>query len=265
MDTITLDVLNQFDFYSAIPLEGSASYTEIAVATKLPEPVVRRILNWTMIQHVFAETADGRVVHTAITAAVVHSPNRRGWFSHMFEEMAKGAVHQSEALRRFSSGRDDLSEEVLETAFAIADTGNVGKPTSFWDYLNGVVEGKPRDFRSRRFTEAMQVVAMSLPGNVAGLLTMCYAWEALGEGTVVDVRYTDNFSEDTLTKLKVLIISLGWRLVRTRCNHSGKAVPKTQVHCTRLDRSRGNLCQQHPDRCSSTYYVSSARLFRHTN
>lgn len=43
---MVMDVLNQFDFWSAVPAGGSATYSEIVEATKLPEEVVRRILRY---------------------------------------------------------------------------------------------------------------------------------------------------------------------------------------------------------------------------
>lgn len=225
MDIMSLDVLNQFDFFSAVPLTGSASYADISKATKLPESVVRRILNWTMIQHIFFENADGRVVHTAITAAILQSPNRQSWLAHWFQEFTKGSVHQAESLRRFTMDHDELSEEVLESAFAIADVGGVGYPTSFWEYLDGEVAGKPRDFRSKRFAEAMQVVSMAFSANVSDLLKACYPWEKLGEATVVDVSARKNKGSISSQGGIIANYCLGWRLFWPGCHHSGPTLP----------------------------------------
>lgn len=43
-DAAVLKIMNKFDFWSAVPLDGSASYDEIAERTNLPIDAVRRIL-----------------------------------------------------------------------------------------------------------------------------------------------------------------------------------------------------------------------------
>lgn len=43
-DATVLKIMNNFDFWSAVPLDGSASYDEIAKRTNLPVDAVRRVL-----------------------------------------------------------------------------------------------------------------------------------------------------------------------------------------------------------------------------
>lgn len=56
----------------------------------------------------------------------------------------------------------------------------------YWAYAKVTPEGKPEDFREKRFVEAMQAAAggSSAPTE---LLRDNFGWESLGEGTVIDV------------------------------------------------------------------------------
>lgn len=56
---MTIDVLNQFDIFSAIPLGGFATYSEISRTINLPESVVRRTLRHTFTMRLFAATEPG--------------------------------------------------------------------------------------------------------------------------------------------------------------------------------------------------------------
>ena len=76
---MTIDVLNQFDFFSAVPLGGSATYSEISSATNLPESVVRRMLRHAFTMRLFTATESGSesVKHTATTAYLAKTPAMR--------------------------------------------------------------------------------------------------------------------------------------------------------------------------------------------
>ncbi|KAL1840070.1 hypothetical protein VTK73DRAFT_3857 [Phialemonium thermophilum] len=54
-DAMILSVLDRFDFWSAVPLSGSASYADVAARTQLPETLVRRILRHAMTMRLFAQ------------------------------------------------------------------------------------------------------------------------------------------------------------------------------------------------------------------
>lgn len=185
---MVLDVLNQFDFFSAVPLGGSATYEDIARTTNLAEPIVRRILRHARMMRLFAEAPPGSdaVVHTSNTAFLVKQPLLRSWLTHNLEEVRPACVQTPAALTAFSSGAK-ASEEILESGFSLADVDKMGRPTSFWDYLKHTPAGKPKGFRSKRFAESMQVASMASAISRDDVVKQGFDWAALGDATVVDV------------------------------------------------------------------------------
>lgn len=79
----------------------------------------------------------------------------------------------------------------MESGFSIADVDKTGHPTTFWDYMRHIPEGKPEGFRAKRFAEAMQTAAMALATNFDDVVKLGFNWDALGQATVVDVRLSE--------------------------------------------------------------------------
>ena len=75
-DAAALNILNHFDFWSAVPVDGSASYAEIAQRTRLPQDVVYRVVQHATTLRLFAETEPGkpssRIQHTSRSAALAN-------------------------------------------------------------------------------------------------------------------------------------------------------------------------------------------------
>lgn len=186
---MTLDILNQFDFFSAIPLGGSATYSDIARATTLPESIVHRVLRYAAAMRLFAEgpSGSGTIIHTASSAFLAKNHRMRSWLSHNLEELRVGALYTPESLRKYSAGKERPSEEVLESGFAIADIDKTGHRITFWDYIQHTPEGKPEGFRAKRFAEAMQATAMASATNPDEVVKRGFDWDTLGQATVVDV------------------------------------------------------------------------------
>jgi hypothetical protein len=186
---MVLDVLNQFDFWSAIPAGGSATYSEIVQATKLPDEVVRRILRYAFTMRVFAPVGRDAVKHTATSAYILKTPQMRSMISHNIEEVRISDYYFPESLRRFSVGKPILSQEIHESGWGVADIDKTGKLQSFWDYLERQPEGKPEGFRANRFAEAMQIAAAASGFSMTDYLRDHYDWASLGEAKVIDVSF----------------------------------------------------------------------------
>lgn len=187
-DSAVINVLNQFDFFSAVPLEGSASYADISRRTQLPEAIVRRILRHAMTSKLFAETEAGsdRVVHTAATAYVVRNPTLRSWVAHNLEEMEPASAKLPEALRKFSFGKQEEPEEPENAAFGLGHLDEHGKPRTLFEFLQNDGEGDNKGYRMPRFAEMMQVASKASHLNPE-MVQRGFDWGGLGEATVVDV------------------------------------------------------------------------------
>lgn len=183
------DVFNNFDFWNAIPLNGSASYADIARLTKLPEQTVRRFLRLAFTIFVFAEESPGseRIVHTAASAHVVRSPFVQSFIAHNMEDIRPAATVGVDALKRWYVGHSDPPEEITNCAVALATDGGRQRGTDLWKYLENYERAdQPKGFRAKRFADAMQAF-----GETSGIMTETvlkqFDWDSLNEATVVDV------------------------------------------------------------------------------
>ena len=142
-----------------------------------------------MTMHLFAESepSSGRVVHTAATSFVVQNPMYRSWMSHNLEEVTPACTKLPAALRMYSQGKDQPAQELHETAFAVEFKEQLGEGGSFWDFIENDGEGDRKGYRTKQFSEAMQVVHQVTPLHTTKLISDGFDWASLGEGTVVDV------------------------------------------------------------------------------
>lgn len=184
-----LDTFNQFNFWEAVPLGGSATVSEVAQKTTLPESLVRRLLAYAIPSRIFAHGPPGTdtIVHTSLSACFVKKPLFRPWLIHNFEDVRPGVVHAPESFRKFCAGREKETQEREECGFALADHDRLGRPSNMWEYVSREVEGKPKGFRSQTFAKAMQAASSASSMKTEGFLQTGYDWQGLGEATVVDV------------------------------------------------------------------------------
>ncbi|KAF4445637.1 Sterigmatocystin 8-O-methyltransferase [Fusarium austroafricanum] len=199
-DSSITNILNQFDFWGAVPLDGSATYAEIAAKVNLPEDIVRRVLKYAISTRVFASATDApdSVCHSSISALPARQKLYQSWLRHVFEEAAPGSILVAESLRKFSRGKQVHSQEPTESGFALANLDKMDEPQNFWDYINREVEGKPKGWRSAKFAECMQVAAAASALKADDLLKSAYDWNKLGEATVVDVGGSSGHDSTTL-------------------------------------------------------------------
>ncbi|RYP17555.1 hypothetical protein DL765_004444 [Monosporascus sp. GIB2] len=209
-DATVLNVMNEFDFWSAVPLDGTASYEEIAERTNLPVDAVRRVMlapkvPWRMrsfsarvfnkTRHAFtlrffAETNPGdastRVRHTAFSGVLVRSAGARGAFQTIFEIAGGPTLMLDKVLSKYSAGQAEMAQGVDKSAFALFNSQHGdGKYTDFWQYLENSGEGEKKGHRQKSFSKYMNFVT-SLFGH-ENVMVQCYDWKSLGAATVVDV------------------------------------------------------------------------------
>ncbi|KAF5591477.1 methyltransferase [Fusarium pseudocircinatum] len=136
-----------------------------------------------------AKNQPDSVCHTSISALPARNRLYQNWLRHMLEEAGPGSLHVAESLWKFSSGKQELSQEPAESGFSLANVDKLDKPQTFWDYVNREAEGKPKGWCSARFAECMQVAASASFIKTDDLLWSDYDWNKLGEATVVDLSH----------------------------------------------------------------------------
>jgi hypothetical protein len=185
-DTAALNILNHFDFWSAVPLEGSASYDEIAKHTNLPKEVVQRVLEHGTTLHLFTKAGPERVKHTCRSAALVKSSGLRALVSTVLDDAGPPMTVINEALERYSAGKPELTRDMNETSFALFHKGGTfGNYKTSWDLLENDGEGENKGWRQRNFVEFMRYIKEIF--RLEDVIKGAYDWKAAGKASVVDV------------------------------------------------------------------------------
>ncbi len=173
IDISVLQVIYRFELAQAVPLDGGATYTQIAEKTGLSEHRVSSVIRQAMTNRIFREDRLDHVVHTAMSAILVKDPVMWDWVGHFVEEAYRTSASWTEAMLRYPN-----SQEPSESPFAVAfrDTA----PEGFFKYL------ADNDVPQARFFGAMKGVGTA-PGLQHHHIANGYAWDKLGSATVVDV------------------------------------------------------------------------------
>jgi hypothetical protein len=189
-DAAALNVLNYFDFWSAVPLDGTASYADFAAHTHLPEEVVYRVLQHAVTLRLFEETEPGkaasRLRHTSRSAALLRNPGLKALVSTILDDAGAPMMVLNEALARYSKNKPELTQEVTESAFALFHkNGPYGSYTTSWELLENDGEGERKGWRQRNFVEFMRYVKEIF--RLEDTVLDCYDWAGAGNAMVVDV------------------------------------------------------------------------------
>ncbi|KAK1565971.1 O-methyltransferase [Colletotrichum navitas] len=190
-DASCLNVLNHFDFWAAVPIDGLASYAEIAERTNLPLDVAYRVLQHAFTLRFFAETEPGlatsRVRHTSRSAALARKPGLKALVHSVLDTSSAPLLLLNEALERYSAGKPALTDKMEETAFALLHQGGQfdGRHANSWDFLENHGEGERRGWRQKYFVEFMTFIKDIF--RLEGIVLKATDWEAAGKAKVVDI------------------------------------------------------------------------------
>jgi hypothetical protein len=195
-DASCLNILNQFDFWNAVPVSGEASYEEIAKHVQLPVEVVSRVLEHATTMRFFVKTSPTAtsVKHTSRSAALAKDEGLVALVQMVLDETGPPMFVLPEALRRFSQGKPEITKNMKETAFKLCHSGGVwGDFENSWDFIenDGVAEGeagyekKSKGWRQRNFVKFMAYIKDLF--HTESLLTGAVDWAGAGNATVVDV------------------------------------------------------------------------------
>lgn len=187
-DTSCLNILNQFDFWNAVPVNGSASFEEVAKHTKLPVEVVHRVLDHAITMRFFAKPTptSTSVVHTSRSAALAQDPGLSALVQMVLDETGPPMFQLPEALRRFSQGKPSLTTDMTQTAFKLCHSGGVwGDYANSWDFIENDGTGAQKGWRQRNFVKFMAYIKDLF--HTESLVLNAVDWAAQGPITVVDL------------------------------------------------------------------------------
>ena len=187
-DIATLNVLNQFDFWSAVPVDGTATHEQIAKHTSLPVEVVQRTLDHAVTMRYFArpEPTSTSVKHTSRSAALAKDAGLKALVQMVLDETSPPMMLLPEALRRFAVGKEEISRVQKETAFSLCHSGGIwGEYDNTWDFIENDGEGEKKGWRQRNFIKFMAYIKDLF--KTESIVLDAIDWKAAGNATVVDV------------------------------------------------------------------------------
>ncbi|KAM7197507.1 O-methyltransferase [Naviculisporaceae sp. PSN 640] len=181
-DIMAVSVLQRFDFFSAVPLNGSASYAEIAKAVKLPEQIVRRFIRVAFASQIFAIDPPDRVRHNAFSAEAVRKQTLHPFLEYSaafaFPMLTRGA----DAIERYFAGRSEPNDDLHACPFSMTlEPDGSERGVTLWEYY----EKNPE--QAKLFAGTIQHLNSLGVMNSNAALDV-FDWAGLGEDvTVVDV------------------------------------------------------------------------------
>ena len=113
-DHLTLRAIYKYKIASFVPHEESCSYASLATATGLTEQLLQRFLRHCMGNHIFAQTPDGQVRHTAFSRRLVTDSEFADGIGLQLDEVGPASTFTLDALRRFGE-----SGEHRDAGFAL--------------------------------------------------------------------------------------------------------------------------------------------------
>jgi hypothetical protein len=189
-DAACLNTLNYFNFWDAVPLDGTASYADIAKHTNLPLEVATRLVRHATTLRIFEETEPGksssRIKHSFRSAPLARSKGLRALLTTTLELSGGPLMALHFALEKYSKGKEALPKNTSETAFALLYSGGqFGRFENTWELLENDGEGDKKGWRQREFTVFMEYLKEMF--GLEGVILNACDWGTLGKAKVVDV------------------------------------------------------------------------------
>lgn len=185
-------MINYFDIPAAIPLDGDASYEEIGKAVKLPEEVIRRVLEHAVTLRIFAKvdpaSMQSRIKHTSKSAVLLKNKGLRAIVNTNLGNSSAATCTLTRALEKYSRGQEKLERDLNKTAFSLVYSGGkLGTYTDMWDFIekDGEGETKGAGWRQKEMVESMKSIKESL--GLEELLKQLTDWSGAGKAKIVDV------------------------------------------------------------------------------
>jgi hypothetical protein len=172
---VPLRIIYHYKLANAVPLDGDASYAEIAATSGLSETLCLRFIRCAMSNNIFDEDPKtGRIRHTAVSRLLATNQGLCDAVGLELEDIAPATSKLPDAWEKY--GQD--ASEPNETAFNIYN--DTSKP------LFGVFGDYPK--RGRRFGSAMQLFTLGDGWGLQHVLT-AFDWASLDKpgAAVIDV------------------------------------------------------------------------------
>ncbi|KAL8744572.1 MAG: hypothetical protein Q9184_007984 [Pyrenodesmia sp. 2 TL-2023] len=215
-ELISMQAVSRFKMASSFPIKEETSFAHIANTCDLPEPIVRRLVRYAMTKHIFHEPRKGVVTHSAASRLLAEDHQMNDWVAASTDELWQAASQTLNALVKYNA-----SQEPHETGFALAN----GTDKSIYQFFSEHPD------RARRFGNAMVSYERGTGYDLRHLIDS-FDWEAVGNGTVVDVGGSNGFVSlrlaSTFPRLKCVVQDLPEVVEQGRANTPSELADRVQ-------------------------------------
>ncbi|KAF2972797.1 hypothetical protein GQX73_g809 [Xylaria multiplex] len=154
-----------------IPLDGTATYDELAHATGTSKDLLRRVLRLVMTSRFFDEPQCEVVAHSPLSRQMVSDDNFAHWVRYLSTKIVPVAAKQVEATEKWPNG-----PLLNNTAYSLA-----------FDHCVSFMEFTSQDVRySVEFASTMKAISSTGFYDTSHLVDS-YDWSSIGDGLVVDM------------------------------------------------------------------------------
>jgi hypothetical protein len=174
----TLRTICKLDIPSAVPLQGTITFTDLAAKTNLDPTFLSRIIRAAATSHFFIEGPQDTVRHSAASAAIAADPVLRSHIVYQ-QELCQPAVFRiAEAARKYGTKRGE-SQEITETGFNV----EFKTERNYWEWL----ALKENEWGRKAFDDSMKFHGRS-GGTQGPAIAKMAVWKGLKRDTkIVDV------------------------------------------------------------------------------
>lgn len=185
-----MNVLNHFNIWNAVPLDGDASYEEIAKKVNLPHEAIRRIMDHAVTIRLFAlvdpTSSEPRVKHTSRTVPMVRDPDTMSLIATTLDSNGPPVLALARALDKWAVGQEEFPKDTGKLAFNLAYSGGLwGKYDTLWDLIENDGEGDRKGWRQAEMVGTMRFVKNTL--DLDNVLVKATDWATPAGAHIVDV------------------------------------------------------------------------------
>ncbi|KAE8404382.1 S-adenosyl-L-methionine-dependent methyltransferase [Aspergillus pseudonomiae] len=159
-----------YRFAHAVPINGTATYAEIAEKVGLDRTLVERAIGALMGRRIFCQPSPGVVAHTRLSHMMATDENFNSFVGICFDNALVWSAHITDALLKWG-----CSEEPTETGFNIA----CGTELNFWEHMRADKGLQERFSKGRAYLSANFSKVAGSAGE--------FDWGGIGEAVVVEI------------------------------------------------------------------------------
>lgn len=216
VDIEVLHWIVHFEIATHVPVDRAISYADLAEAARVPERQLRQIVRYATTVRVFEESSPGMVSHTAVSRVLVDNPRVLHFVDYCVDFSASLVRQITRATEVFKG-----SEEPNETAFSLSQDTQL----SLFPWLAEHPE------TAARFKKLMLGLTASEKYNPKHLANN-YDWNALGDGTVVDVGGSAGHCSMAIAKVAPKLKFIVQDLPHTVASNAGTLPPELSERIT---------------------------------